>query len=363
MLWLQVTALVFWLQVQQSLQNSNTCTFRHVGTDHMHQNVQVVSIPFHIWSMLGTLPLRAAYLQQLLHICQALQFQPSRRAPPTHLKNEVQRPTTLTYSNANIEAINSALAAQWSKPAYNTPAPSPCAPPLSCHQLPPPDHLAAAEAASQLGSHDRSAAGATAQQRSADAVEQRSTSGITLQSRNSSLYSSYNQQFHNMAPHGSMQSLSPQDFAHMSQMQGLTQGSGSHSQGGMQCSGLQGLRDAEAAVIRQSMDTPQSLTPSLWGHSAGSRQQGIAEQGQPSQLSLEAWTGQGMIEQGQSAQQGQEAWTGQTQGGPRDDPLNAAEYEAVVRLQSLALQLQRTGTLWICNLLLISVYLHSCTHF
>ena len=296
--------------------------------------------------MLGTLPLQAAYLQQLLHICQAAQFQPSPRNPLTHSKSDPQRLTSHTYSNANIEAINSALAAQWSNPAYHRSAPtaaftaSACVAAQSCEQAPA-ANPAAAEAASQHSAHDRS--GATAQQRMADALE-RSASGccISQHSRNNSLYAVYDKRVHSMpvTPRGLMQSALHQGLTHMSQGQsgqGFTQ---AHSQGGMQYGGIQGLREAEAATTRQTMEAPQSLTPSAWGCLAPSQGQGIAEQGHSLRSSSEAWTGQGIAEQGQSAQQG---WTGQAPGRTQDDPLNAAEYEAVVRLQSLALQLQRTG--------------------
>ena len=286
--------------------------------------------------MLGTLPLQAAYLQQLLHICQA-----SSRSPLTHSKTDPQR---LTYSNANIEAINSALAAQWSNPTYHRSVPTAaftaaaCAAAPSCEQMPA-GNFAAAEAASQQSVHDRS--GVAAQQRMADELE-RSASGISQQSRNTSLCSGYDRRLHSMpmTPHGLMQSASHQGLTHTSQGQsgqGFTQ---LHGQGGMQCGRLQSLREAEAAAIRQTMEAPQSLTPFLWGCSAASQGQGIAEQAHSSQSSSEAWTGQGIAEQGQSGHQG---WAGQGSGRSQDDPLNAAEYEAVMRLQSLALQLQTTG--------------------
>lgn len=289
--------------------------------------------------MLGTLPLRAAYLQQLLHICQA-----SSRNPLTNSKSDPQHLASHTYSNANIEAINSALAAQWSNPAYHRSAStaafaaSACITAPSCKQAPV-VNPAAAEAASQHSAHDRT--GAAAQQRMAEALE-RSASGISQQSRNTSLYAGYDRRLHSMpvTPRGLMQSALHQGPTHMSHGQsgqGFTQ---AHSQGGMQYGGLRGLREAEAATIRQTMEAPQSMTPSAWGCSAPSQAQGIAKQGNSSQLSSEAWTGQGIAEQGQPGQQG---WTGQAPGRTQDNPLNAAEYEAVVRLQSLALQLQRTG--------------------
>lgn len=270
--------------------------------------------------MLGTLPLRAAYLQQLLHICQA------------------------TYSNAHIEAINSALAAQWSSPTHHRSDPtaaftaSACVAASSCEQMPA-GNPAAAEAASQHSVHDRS--GVAAQQRMADELE-RSASGISQQSRNTSLCSGYDRRLNSMpaTPHGLMQTTSHQGLTHTSQGQsgqGLTQ---PHGQGGMQCGSFQSLRKAEAVAIRQTMEAPQSLTPFLWGCSAASQGQGIAEQAHSSQSSSEAWMGQGIAERGQTAHQG---WAGQGPGRSQDDPLNAAEYEAVMRLQSLALQLQTTG--------------------
>lgn len=202
---------------------------------------------------------------------------------------------------------------------------------------------AAAEAASQQG----------AQQRRAAALE-RSASGIPQQSRNTSLYSVYDRRLHSM-PVALMQSASHQGLTHMSQTQsgqGLAQ---VHGQGGMQCSGLQGFREAEATALRQTRDAPQGLTLSPWGCSAASQGQGSLEQGQTSQLSSEGWAGQGTAELGQATQQGQEGWAGQPQARAQDDPLNAAEYEAVVRLQSLALQLQRTG-----NYLAGSLLLYPC---
>ena len=298
------------------------------------RNVQVVSIPFHIWSMLGTLPLRAAYLQQLLHICQAAHLQPSSRTPLSRAKSDPQQLTSLTYSNASIEAINSALAAQCINSACHRSAIMPAFTAAACTAAPACDQAeksAAAEAASQQG----------AQQRRADALE-RSTSGICQQSRNTSLYSVYDRRLLSMpaATTRLMQSASHQGLTHLSQTQsgqGFTQ---VHGQGGMQCSGLQGL---EATALRQTREAPQSLTPSAWGCSAASQGQGSLEQGQQSQLSSEGWAGQGTAELGQATQQGQEGWAGQPQARAQDDPLNAAEYEAVMRLQSLALQLQRTG--------------------
>ena len=288
--------------------------------------------------MLGTLPLRAAYLQQLLHICQAMQLQPSSRTPLTHAKSNPQRLTSLTYSNANIEAINSALAAHSSNPAFHRSAltaaftASACVAAPSCEQAPA-EHPAAAEAASAVA----------AQQRMADALE-RSASGISQQSCNTSLYSGYDRRLHSMpvTPHGLMQSALHQGLINSPQGQsgqGFTQ---PHGQGGMQCGRLSSLREAEAAAIRQTMEAPQSLTPFLWGYSNANQGQGVSEQGHSSQSSSEAWMGQGIAEQGQSAQQ---SWTGQGPGRSQDDSLNAAEYQAVMRLQSLALQLQTTGKL------------------
>lgn len=314
----------------------------------LHSNVQVVSIPFHIWSMLGTLPLRAAYLQQLLHICQAAHLQPSSRTPLSHAKSDPKQLTSPTYSNANIEAINSALAAQWSNSACHRSALMPAFTASACTAAPACDQAeksAAAEAASQQ----------SAQQRRAGALE-RSTSGISQHSRNTSLYSVYDRRLLSM-PVPLMQSASRQGLTHMSHTQSGQGFAQVHGQGGMQCSGLQGLRDAEATALRQARDAPQSLAPSPWGCSGASQGQGSLEQSQQSQLSSEAWAGQGTAELGQATQQGQEGWAGQPQARAQDDPLNAAEYEAVVRLQSLALQLQRTGnygwettviTLWIC---------------
>ena len=291
--------------------------------------------------MLGTLPLRAAYLQQLLHICQAVQPQPSSsRNLLTHAKSDPHRLTSLTYSNANIEAINSALAAHWTNPAFHRTAltgaftASACAAVPSCEHMPA-EHPAAAEAASQHRAQDRP--GVAAQQHMADAPE-RSASGISQQSHNTSLYSAYDRRLHSMpvTPHGLLQSALRQGLTHTPQGQsgqGFTQ---PHGHSGR----LQGLREAGAAASRQTMEAPQSLAPFLWGCSTANQGQGIAEQGHCLKASSEAWTGQGIAEQGQSSQQG---WTGQGRGGSQDHPLNAAEYSAVMRLQSLALQLQTTG--------------------
>ena len=292
-------------------------------SEHLHEYVQVVSIPFHIWSMLGTLPLRAAYLQQLLHICQVLQFQPSPPTPCTHPKGDALRMSTQTYSNSNIEAINSALAAQWANPAHNRGASMAVTQHSSSHSS------AAAEAASQLGSHDTP--GVLVQQRTADATER----SASLKQQTISMCSGFERLFHNVpssSPQGSMQGPLLQGLAHMSQTQpgqGLTALGGPHSQGVMQCNGVRGLRTAEAATMRQSLDPTQSLTPSHW---AGSPANSTSEQAQSVQQGPEAWSGQGL-----------ETWSGQALASPQDGPLNAAEYEAVMNLQSWALQLQAAG--------------------
>lgn len=281
--------------------------------------MQVVSIPFHIWSMLGTLPLRAAYLQQLLHICQVLQFQPSPPTPLTHLKGGARHTTSSTYSNSNIEAINSALAAQWANPAYNRGAS------MGVTQHAPPHSSAAAEAASQLSSLDSS--GTLVHQRTADANERPASS---MKQQTMSVCPAYERLFHSvpaLSPHGSMPAPLLQGRAHTSPAQpgrGFAQLGGSPSQGAMQCSGS---RTGAAAAMGQSVGTAQSP----W---AGSEAGKLAEQGQGVQQAQEAWSGQG---------QGLEVWTGQALASPRDGPLNAAEYEAVMNLQSLALQLQAAG--------------------
>lgn len=298
----------------------------NMGNEQVHHCVQVVSIPFHIWSMLGTLPLRAAYLQQLLHICQVLQFQPSPPTPPTHLKSDAQRMSTPTYSNSNIEAINlSALAAQWANPAHNRGSS------MAVTHHASPHSSAVVEAASQLGSHDTSAT--LVNQHPADANER----SASIKQRTMSRCSGYERLFQSMpssSPQGSMQGPMLQGLAHISQTQagqGLAQPGGPHSQGVMQCTGLRGLRTAESAAMRQSLDTTQSMTPSPWaGSPANSTLQ--QQQGQSGQQGQEAWPEQGL-----------EAWAGQGPASPQDGPLNAAEYEAVMNLQSLALQLQAAG--------------------
>lgn len=233
--------------------------------------------------------------------------------------------STPTYSNSNIEAINSALAAQWANPAHNRGAS------MAVTQHASPQSSAVAEAAPQMGSHGTS--GTLVNQRTADANER----SASIKQQTMSMCSGYERLFQTVpssSPPGSMQGPLLQGLAHMSQTQpgqGFVQLGGSHSQGVMQCSGLRGARTSEAAGMRQSLDSTQSLTPSPWANSPANKTQ---ERGQSMQQGQEAWSGQGL-----------EAWTGQAPASPQDGPLNAAEYEAVMNLQSLALQLQAAGKL------------------
>ena len=266
--------------------------------------------------MLGTLPLRAAYLQQLLHICQALQFQPAQYTSPSSSK--AQSLTRRTYSNSNVEAINSALAAQWSNPACQR-----VKVPGSAHsaavllEQASSDGAAAAMTASQNSSYD-GAADAAVQHRQGLPSNEHSVSSITEQLRNSSLYQGYDQQAGGVpaSPHGLMHNPFSPGSAYTSQTnlgQGLSQ---------MAQTSLQKGKQADVAG-----DTgPHSAFG--WSHPTQAQGQGRTDEGQ---LGQQGWAGQKQ--------------TGQGQSGLQDVPLSAAEYDAVVNLQSLARQLQASGGL------------------
>ena len=308
------------------------------NSDCMSHNLQVVSVPFYIWSMLGTLPLRAAYLQQLLHICQALQPQPSRH--PSSTPSQSGTPlTSRAYSNPNIEAINSALAAQRSNPGCARIA-APAATAAAAHTAAvlqgqvPPNSAAAAQAASQHGSYDRSAHVASMHQQMAE-MDDRSVLELAEHMRSASLYQSLDQRSCSVpaSPHSHLHTPFSQGLAHVSQTQsrqGFTQSAQTH--GGMRAD-QHGLVHIGAASHMDVSDECGSRSSSLWSQS----RQGRADEHKPQQ-------------------HGPEGWAGQNQTGQQDAPMNAAEYDAVMNLQSLALQLQATGDQQHRIELLISLY-------
>ena len=255
--------------------------------------------------MLGTLPLRAAYLQQLLHICQALQLQPS--AYSTRSQPEAQSLTHRTYSNSSIERINSALTAQLSNtnsgygPITTTVAAARAA---ACpRQLLP----AGAAYVPQLKEAGRQLSETLQYFRMCQALE-RSPRGIT------------NELPWGRLPPGMTQPL-PLQVGHFGEV--------THPAADKTAA-------AEAAV------TPRSASRDLQrcASNTAALQQGlIQEQGRADhskqgqgRSAHELWAGQG---------QGQ----GQAQVPSASAPLDAAQMEAVNALQSLARQLQATGML------------------
>ena len=290
--------------------------------------------------MLGTLPLQAAYLQQLLHICQALQLQPSHYASSNPSPNSTPQ-ASRAYSNPNIEAINSALAAQQSNPACGRTAVPAAAAAASAHTAAalqsgmPLDSAAAAQAASQHSTYDRSSRLATAHRQMAD-MDERSVVELAEHMRSASLYQSLDQRSCSVpaSPHSQLHSPFCRGLAHMSQTQ-PTQGfaQSAPTLGGMHAD-QHGLLHTGAAG---HMNTPDECGPHL----------------------LSRWdqTRQGRADEHKPQQHGPEGWAGQNQTGRKDAPLNAAEYDAVMNLQSLALQLQATGEQQNCNCYALLIFL------
>ncbi|DBA85926.1 TPA: hypothetical protein ACH3X1_005470 [Trebouxia sp. C0004] len=276
---------------------------------------QVVSIPFYIWNMLGTLPLRAAYLQQLLHICQAMQFQPTPYNSPT--QPAAHSITARTFSNSGIERINSALAAQWSNPSAAAAA---------AHAGPGLGHMTAdaAAAAGRAASCSRgpmTAGAAMMHQQLAD-----SSRRLPEHVRNSALYQAYDSPS-STAPalthESSLQSPFPQGFRHSSQEQALQ-------------AGLQYGQDGHSAAAAAA--SCHDVSPSTWDLGSSSSQSGTVHH--QSRL-FEADLSKSDSQQSRTVH---DRWAGQRQGMPGGDPpLDAAQYDAVAALQSLALQLQATG--------------------
>lgn len=273
---------------------------------HCLCGMQVVSIPFYIWNMLGTAPLRAAYLQQLLHICQAMQVQPTPSPSPytSPTQPDMQSITGRTYSNSSIERINSALAAQWANP-----------------------NMAAAGAASGFGhltTGDAAAAGraascpcgpmtagaATMHQQLANASRH-----LPEHMRTSSLYHLYDPSPSTtpVSSHELSQNPFPQGFRLSSQVQTQTLREGLQD-GHAAAAAAAAAASSEAAVTRASA---REGPASPWEPRSGMSHAGVA----------------GLM---------QGLGPGQT---GADAPLDAAQLDAVAALQSLALQLQATGAL------------------
>ncbi len=286
--------------------------------------LQVVSIPFYIWNMLGTLPLRAAYLQQLLHICQAMQFQPTPYNSPT--QPAPHSITARTFSNSGIERINSALAAQWSNPSAAAAA-AHAGPGLGNMTA---DAAAAAGRAASCSRGPMTAGAAMMHQQLADSSRQ-----LPEHVRNSALYQAYDRPS-STAPapsrDSSLQSSFPPGFRHSSQTQSQA------LQAGLQYS--QDGRSAAAAAA-----SCHDVSPSAWELGSSSSQSGaVHHQGRLFEADLsKSDSQQSRTDSGRSVHDG---WAGQGQGQGMpggDPPLDAAQYDAVAALQSLALQLQATG--------------------
>lgn len=284
--------------------------------------LQVVSIPFYIWNMLGTLPLRAAYLQQLLHICQAMQFQPTPYNSPT--QPAAQSITDRTFSNSGIERINSALAAQWSKPSTAAAA-AHAGPGLGNMTA---DAAAAAGRAASCSRGPMTAGAAMMHQQLADSSRQ-----LPERVHNSALYQAYDRPSSTAAVPShdlSLQSPFPQGFRHSSQIQSQA------FQAGLQYS--QDGRSAAAAAASCG-----DVSPSAWELGSNPSQSGaVHHQSRLFEADLSrSDSKQSRTDSGKSVHDG---WAGQGQGMPGGDPpLGAAQYDAVAALQSLALQLQATG--------------------
>lgn len=284
--------------------------------------LQVVSIPFYIWNMLGTLPLRAAYLQQLLHICQAMQFQPTPYNSPT--QPAAHSITARTFSNSGIERINSALAAQWSNPSAAAAA-AHAGPGLGDVTA---DASAAAGRAASCTRGPMTAGAAMMHQQLADSSRQ-----LSEHVRNSALYQAYDRPS-STAPapscDSSLQSPFPQGFRHSSKAQSQA------LQAGLQY-GQDGRSAAAAAA------SCHDVSPSTWELGSSSSQSGaVHHQSRLFEADLsKSDSQQSRTDSGRSVHDG---WAGQGQGMPGGDPpLDAAQYDAVAALQSLALQLQATG--------------------
>ena len=286
--------------------------------------LQVVSIPFYIWNMLGTLPLRAAYLQQLLHICQAMQFQPTPYNSPT--QPPAQSITARTFSNSAIERINSALAAQWSNPSAAAAA-ADAGPGLGITTA---DAAAAAGRAASCSRGPMTAGAAMMHQQLADSSRQ-----LPEHVRNSALYQAYDRPASTASalsrePQPSLQSPFSQGFRHSSQVQSQA------LQAGLQY-GQDGRSAAAAAA------SCHDVSPSAWELGSGSSQSGaVHHQSRFFEADLsKSDSQQSRTDSGRSMHDG---WAGQGQGMPGGEPpLDAAQYDAVAALQSLALQLQATG--------------------
>ena len=273
--------------------------------------MQVVSIPFYIWNMLGTVPLRAAYLQQLLHICQAMQVQPSPYTSPSSTQPDMQTITGRTYSNSGIERINSALAAQWANPSMAAAGAA-----SGFGNLTTGDAAAAGRAAS-CPCGPMTAGAATMHQQLADASRH-----LPEHMRTSSLYQSYDPSpsTTSVSSHELSQNPFPQGFRLSSQVQTQTlhEGLQCGQDGHAAAAAAAAAASSEAAVTRASgHDGPASP----WELRSGTSHAGVA----------------GLM-------QGQGQGQGQGQAGA-DAPLDAAQLDAVAALQSLALQLQATGAL------------------
>ncbi len=284
--------------------------------------LQVVSIPFYIWNMLETLPLRAAYLQQLLHICQAMQFQPTPYNSPT--QPAAHSITARTFSNSGIERINSALAAQWSNPSAAAAA-AHAGPGLGDVTA---DASAAAGRAASCSRGPMTAGAAMMHQQLADSSRQ-----LSEHVRNSALYQAYDRPS-STAPvpscDSSLHSPFPQGFRHSSKAQSQA------LQAGLQY-GQDGRSAAAAAA------SCHDVSPSTWELGSSSSQSGaVHHQSRLFEADLsKSDSQQSRTDSGRSVHDG---WAGQGQAMPGGDPpLDAAQYDAVAALQSLALQLQATG--------------------
>ncbi len=286
--------------------------------------LQVVSIPFYIWNMLGTLPLRAAYLQQLLHICQAMQFQPTPYNSPT--QPAAHSITARTFSNSGIERINSALAAQWSNPSAAAAA-AHAAPGLVNMTA---DAAAAAGRAASCSRGPMTAGAAMMHQQLADSSRQ-----LPEHVRNSALYQAYDRPS-STAPapsrDSSLQSPFPPGFRHSSQAQSQA------LQAGLQY-GQDGRSAAAAAA------SCHDVSPSTWELGSSSSQSGVVHH-QSGLFEADLSKSDSQQSRKDSGRSAHDGWAGQGQGQGMpggDPPLDAAQYDAVAALQSLALQLQATG--------------------
>ncbi len=284
----------------------------------------MVSIPFYIWNMLGTLPLRAAYLQQLLHICQAMQFQPTPYTSPAH--PDAQSLTSRTYSNSSIERINSALAAQWSNPsaALAAHAASGCGNMTT-------DAAAAAGRAASCACGPMTAGAAKMHQQLGDTSRQ-----LTDHMSGSPHYQAYDRPSSNISvpSHDLSQSPFPPGFRQTTPQtrQGAVQYGPDGQTAGATAAVAEGIGSASPWELGSGTGHATTLQQQsrLYGpdhHRSDSGSRADADRGDQGRAMHEAWTGQG------------QAQTGAGSGAP----LDPVQYDAVAALQSLALQLQATG--------------------